>query len=275
MKGMKGMNSKFSLGVDTSIDHDTSKSAAAVKKAINTPVTRGNLMPPNTSGDEADKGSWALDRFSETDLNKWHESNIPNWDGGKNVSKTEVPELAPSTNQMQELGSQFDSRSDLKANQTTVDNTNNSAMKVSGTGNTFKAYIREGGGSYSPLDSSFKPKPGDRPIFSSEGGTGDPYTKDDVISSPKYTGVNKPHTSNAPKVGDTIPANAHGSHPQLEQGYIDTDDSTDEGIKNRFGRAAAKWKENKPKRKENRKKRREDYAKKREEIKKGGNTSFY
>ena len=34
MKGMKGMGSKFGLGVDTSIDHDTSKSADAIKKAI-------------------------------------------------------------------------------------------------------------------------------------------------------------------------------------------------------------------------------------------------
>ena len=93
MKGMKGMGSKFGLGVDTSIDHDTSKSAAAVKKAIDAPttkLTKGGNVPMGSDEDIAE-----VKKINPTT---------------STTSNTAIPELAAPETQMGNLGAKFDAR---------------------------------------------------------------------------------------------------------------------------------------------------------------------
>ena len=106
------MGSKFGLGVDTSIDHDTSKSADAIKKAI---ASKGSH-----EGSRAMVGDWAVDVDKlKTD---------PNYPG---KSSSSVPELAAPETQMGNLGAKFDARDTRQNNdmQNTKNSMDSSAQK--------------------------------------------------------------------------------------------------------------------------------------------------
>ena len=251
----KNLAKKGGLGVDTSIKHDTSKSASAVKKAINAPTTK------QTPGGNVPMGS-AEDIAELKALNPTSKAGGPSWPRGDDSDLSNTgPLMPPNTS-----GSEG-KRLITKAENDKVLNDVGSRVSSGDLGNwatdRFATNTRQNNdmqNTKNSMDGSKQKSVSRGAYIPSKHGLASSITRSETSGN-----VNTPGggTGFIPKGKGSSVTSYEIPMENQTSSKIDFDSTTDAGIEDRYGKAASENLTGKAKRQANRKTRQTDRQEKR------------